>query len=121
MSTIDDFMTRLGDYPQREALIWRGQTYCFRDLLALIAAHKAKFAAAGLDPGSVVAVEGDFSPAGVAALLAVLAARCIAVPLTASVARQAAEFCETAGVQWIVAADQDDRISLARHPQALHP
>jgi len=121
MTTIDEFMARLGDHPQREAMIWRGHAYSFSDLLALIAVHRKRFAEAGLVPGSVVAIEGDFSPAGVAALLAVLTSRSVAVPLTASVARKSAEFCETAGVQWIIAVDQDDQVSLRATPrQAAH-
>ncbi len=121
MTTSDEFLVRLGDHAQREAMIWRGQAYFFRDLLALMAAQQAEFVAADLLPGSVVAIDGDFSPASAAALLAVLAARGVAVPLTASVARKAAEFCETAGVQWIVTVDEHDRMSLRATPRQARP
>ncbi len=121
MTTIDEFLARLTEHTPREAMIWRGRAYSFGDLLALLAAQKDQFADAGLGPGSIVAIEGDFSPASTAALLAVLAARGIAVPLTASVARKATEFCETAGVQWIIAVDEDDGVSLRSTPKQARP
>jgi long-chain acyl-CoA synthetase len=121
MTTIDDFLARLGEHSQREAMIWGGRGYSFGELQALITADQVAFAAAGLGEGSTVAIDGDFSPASVAALLAVLGIRGVAVPLTASVQRQAAEFCETAAVQWTIAIDADDRMSLRAAPQRAAP
>ena len=121
MTTIDEFMARLGDHPQREAMIWRGRAYSFSDLLALIAAQRASFAAGRPGPRKRRGHRRRFLARRVAALLAVLAARGVAVPLTASVARKAAEFRETAGVQWIVTVDEDDRISLRATPRQATP
>ncbi len=112
MTAVDEFFQRLESFRQREALIWREGSYTFDDLIRLIAEHTTLLAEASVPEGAVVAIEGDYSPSSVAALLATVASRRIAVPLTASAKSKKAEFFETAEVQWAIQVSGDDRPTL---------
>ena len=76
-------------------MVWRDKVFRFDDLIAARKACCRELVSAGVQTGSVVAVEGDFSPASGAALLACMELGLIVVPLTASVESKKPEFCET--------------------------
>src|SRR2546426_6713422 len=65
-------------------------------------------------PGSVVSLEGDFSPNAIGLLLALVAQRCIVVPLTASVEAKKPEFSAIAEVEAVVRVGADDEVRLSR-------
>ena len=103
---------RLQSFRGREAMVWKNLAFRFDDLLTSLDDWKREFVTAGVGRGSVVAIEGDFSPAAIAALLAVLDAGAIAVPLTASVESKKPEFRKIAEVEWIIRVGADDDCSL---------
>jgi acyl-CoA synthetase (AMP-forming)/AMP-acid ligase II len=111
-----------GDAP---ALVWRDRVFSHRWLDDEISRRGAELAAAGVRDGSVVSLEADFSPAAVAAWLALVERACILVPLTSSVEVHKAEFREIAEVERTVVLDADDRAEVratgaaARHPLLL--
>jgi acyl-CoA synthetase (AMP-forming)/AMP-acid ligase II len=83
-------------------MVWRDQTFTYGWLLERVAIWRARLAERGLPRNSVVALEGDYSPEVVAAMLALIDASCVAVPLTASVAAHREEFLQIAEVQTVI-------------------
>ena len=112
MTALGEFSARLEGFQAREAMIWRDAAFRFADLLALRFRQGQQYIASAVGPGAVVAIEGGFSPAAVSALLAVLEAGGVAVPVAASVASKKAECYETAEVEWVLAVAADDSWTL---------
>ena len=125
MSMIGEFVGKLDGFRALEAMVWRGRSFLFDDILGAMEACTGEFVSCGLGAGAVVAIEAEYSPAAVAALLALLKIGAIAVPLTPSVESKKAEFCEVAGAEWIIRIDRDDRRTvlptgrIARHELIL--
>jgi acyl-CoA synthetase (AMP-forming)/AMP-acid ligase II len=70
----------------------------YGDLLARIRAWRARLA--GLTPGAIVSVEGDYGPDTIAAFLALLCGGHVAVPLSPDSSAQHEAFLEIGGVEW---------------------
>jgi long-chain acyl-CoA synthetase len=98
---------------QREALVWRDQSFSYDWLLQELDAVGRELDRAQLPPGPVVGIEADFSPRAVAILLALIERRAILVPLTSSVEEKKPEFLATADAEIRVAIDPDDRWRIA--------
>lgn len=107
---IDFLLDRFRAHPDAEALVWRDESTDYGYLLQRVDAAVARLDAAGVPSGAVVSLEADFSPNAVALLLAVIARRCVVVPLSSAVAADRDEFRETAEVEWIVDLDADDTV-----------
>jgi acyl-CoA synthetase (AMP-forming)/AMP-acid ligase II len=88
--------------PSRTALVWRDQDYSYEWLLGRIEHWRCEFASRDSGTMRAVAIEGDYSPEVVAALLALIDAGAVIVPLTAAVAAHRAEFLEIAEVQTVL-------------------
>jgi acyl-CoA synthetase (AMP-forming)/AMP-acid ligase II len=100
-------------------IIWREQKYSYGWLREHIAAWKPRLAASMIERGTVVAVEGDYSPEVVALLLALIDAGCIVVPLTASSAPQREEFRSIAEVQAGICFSDGDSFTIAQYDRAV--
>jgi long-chain acyl-CoA synthetase len=107
---IDFLLDRFREAPNAEALVWHDESTTYGYLLERVDAASARLDAAGVPSGAVVSLEADFSPNAVALLLAVIARRCVVVPLSSAVAADRDEFRETAEVEWIVDLDADDAV-----------
>lgn len=114
MSACQDLLDLLRSHGRAEAMVSSERSLSFDELLAMVAAFEAQFAGAGIGPGSVVAIEGDFSPGGVASLLAAIKSRVIAIPLTPSVAAKKSEFHSLAQTEWILTLDAQEQGTLTR-------
>ena len=68
----------------REAVVWRGKSYTYGWLAASWRLWSSRLEDAGLGRHAVVVLEADFSPAAIAALLALIEHGCITVPLLRS-------------------------------------
>lgn len=112
-------LERMGRYADRTALVWRDQTFSYADLLARVDAWRADLDAYGVSGGQVVAIEGDYSPAACALLLALIERACVAVPLTDSVAAQRDEFLAVAEAQVVVRFDPADGWRIERRDVAV--
>jgi long-chain acyl-CoA synthetase len=108
---LTDRMAAAGDRP---AIVWQDRAFSYGQLLELKRRCDADLDDAGVAPGDVVALEGDYSPGACAALLALIERRAILVPLTKSVAAQRDEFLAIAEVQVTLALDGDDRWTCER-------
>lgn len=98
------------EHEGQDALVWGERTFSYGWLLEALDAAGAELDAAGLEKGSVVSVEADFSPRAIATILAVMERSCVVVPLTDSVEEQKPEFREIAQVESIVEIDAEDRL-----------
>lgn len=118
MDTVDHAAwqrARFAEGPDRPALIWRDAPTTYADLDRAVAEWTARFRGAGVGPGTSVAVIGDFSPASVAALVALVGLQAVLVPLARESRDQHPQFLEIAEVELVVELDADDRPTL-RHP-----
>lgn len=113
---------RMAGWPERPAIVWRGQSYSYGDLLARMRRWSEELAQHDIGPGQVVSIEGDYSPNAVSLLLALIDRGAIIVPLTDSVAAQREEFLQIAEVQVVVSLDTADSWQLERRPvQVANP
>ncbi len=106
----------------REAIVWRGKTVRYGWLLDRVREWSDGLERDGVPPGTVVAIEGDFSPNSVALFLALADRRCVLVPLTSAVAARREEFLEIGEVERSFSIDEGDvvtAVSLGR--AATHP
>lgn len=100
MSACRQFLELVAKHGESTCLVWHDQDFSFSNLQAHIKAVHAELSSAGIAAGDVVGVEGDFSPAGVATLLALMELQAISVPLTCSVEAKKPEFYATAEIEW---------------------
>ena len=78
---------RLRSWGDRPALIWRDESWSFKQLCDGSDAWLGDLARQGVKPGDTLAICGDYSPKLCALLLAALLNRNIIVPLTSATAR----------------------------------
>ena len=95
---LDWLFERFEETPDQEALIYRDKPYRYRWLLDEIHRWQRELDSYDISIGSVVALEGDYSPLVVALLLALIDRGCIVVPLTTTVESQKPRFKEVAEV-----------------------
>jgi len=100
---------RFGD---EDAVIWRGRPTSYRGLGEAAARFQDEIRVEGLEPGSVVSLEADFSPSAVAVLLALINSSCTVVPLTSSVEALKPKFRRIAEVEAVVEVDDNDRMRI---------
>ncbi|MZP29438.1 AMP-binding protein [Heliobacterium undosum] len=103
-------------HDRADAMIWNKKNYNYRWLLERIGEWQRVLDGNPAQPpasaGTVVAVEGDYTPELCALLLALIDRGAIVVPLTRSVRRQREEFLAIAEAQALFAFDDDDRWTL---------
>lgn len=108
MTECGQLLGLIGSHAGREALVWRDRSCSFESLLAEEHRLTAMLDGLGVPEGAVIGVEGDFTPAGVAALLACMRRRAIAVPLTRSAEAKKPEFYDTAEIEWSLRINSED-------------
>jgi acyl-coenzyme A synthetase/AMP-(fatty) acid ligase len=99
---IDWLLERFEAFDERTAIAWRDVTLSYAELAERVEAHLKHFAEVGPPPSAVVALEADFHPEAVAAMLALIERAAILVPLTSTVEASKPRFREIAEVEWIV-------------------
>lgn len=106
----------------REAIVWRDESYTYGWLAERFRQWHERLAAEGLEKGSVVSIEADFSPNSVALFLALAEGAHVLVPLTLSVKSKREEFTKTAQVEFSVMIDERDGVAFTRlNNTASHP
>lgn len=105
-----------------DAVVWRDKPFRYRWLADTTREWIARLEAEDVAPGTVVVLEGDFSPTAIALFLALIEQRCIVVPLTRSVAEKHAEFIGVAEAEVHVCIDDQDDVTISRlSTTAAHP
>ncbi|MEM5776481.1 MAG: AMP-binding protein, partial [Anaerolineaceae bacterium] len=104
------------------AMIWREESFSYGWLLEKIHEWKQVLTQEEVAPGTVVALEGDYSPRVVALLLALIDQACIIVPLTNTVESRKPRFKEVAEVQKSFIFSDQDTWQVETYPvQVKHP
>jgi acyl-coenzyme A synthetase/AMP-(fatty) acid ligase len=119
---VDFLLERMQQNPTKDALIWRDDTFSYSWLRERIRYWRRRLAEEEVKPGSVVALEADFSPNSVALFLSLTRRGCTLVPLTSSVEQQKPEFRQIAQVEVSCSIDERDEVQFSRTGlQADHP
>jgi acyl-CoA synthetase (AMP-forming)/AMP-acid ligase II len=117
-----DFMFRVWqEDPGADAIIWNDQLYTYAWLRERVQFWEEQLAINETNPGSVVVIEGDFSPDAIALFLALAERACVIVPITPRHANRT-KLIETAQAEFRIQVDADDCVSLSRFSSsASHP
>ena len=102
------FFERMRGFGDDSALAWNGVEASYAQLLEHEARWRAEFAGRGVGVGSVVAIDGSFSPNACAAVLALLALGAVTVPLTPLMRAHRDRFLEIAEARLLVELDSSD-------------
>jgi len=113
---IDFLMKVFEENRNMDVIVWKDKVYDYAWLLDRVNFWRTELRRHDVRPGSVVIVEGDFSPNSVALFLALVDAQCILVPLTSAVRTKKAEFIEIAQAEASFAIDSNDEVEIANLP-----
>ena len=106
----------------RDAIVWHDQVFSYGWLADRLRYWIDRLQFENVSPGSVVALEADFTPNSIALFLALTEQRCIVVPLTASVSASRDDFVGIAQVEVSICIDDDDSVRIDRLAvHAEHP
>ena len=116
---LESLLSGIADNRERIAIVWKDRRYTYEWLLQRIALWHDDLALRGVQPGAIVALEGDFSPNAVALLLALAKRAAITVPVSRAlpVARKDV-YSAVAGPEWVFRVDADDDVAAAWQPAA---
>ncbi len=109
-------LERMAQWPERAAIVWSGQSYSYAELLRRVAAWGDELSRLDIGPGTVVSLEGDYSPNAVSLLLALIERAAIVVPLTRTVEAHREEFLQIAEVQVVFSLDEGDGWRVEKRP-----
>jgi acyl-coenzyme A synthetase/AMP-(fatty) acid ligase len=105
------FYERLNEWGDDIALVWNEQRTTYRTLVKLIEEYSLEFASKGIVEGTVVAVEGNFSPGACAALVALAKLRAVLVPLTPLMRAHRENFLKIAEARLLLEFDEKDSVT----------
>ena len=111
---VDFLLERFNEERDSDALIWRDQTISYGWIVDTFNRLNEDFDTHGIEEGSVISLESDFSPLSVAMLLVLMNRGCIIVPLTDSVESKKPEFRDIAEIETTVRIDSIDEMNV-RH------
>lgn len=113
-SPIDFLLESFKKNSDREAIVWKGQSFTYQWLLDRLNHWRQTIQSEGIEPGTVVTLEGDFSPNAVALFLASAEAKTILVPLTTAVKSKKAEFTEIAQGEVMFLLNDQDQVEIQK-------
>lgn len=112
-----DFLLKIfAENKSKDALVWNGNTFNYQWMIDRFHEWLAKITASGVQPGSVVVLEGDYSPNAIAAFLALIQTGCMVVPLTDFARNQKEEWIEVAQGEYSLVFSDSDEVKLLKHP-----
>lgn len=120
--TIDWLFERMEQQGDHAAIVWQDQCISYAEMLRLTRRWAAWLPEQGIGAGTVVAIQGDYSPQACALLLALVEQGAICVPLSKAVQAQSEEFQEIAEVSHVITFDGTDGWRLDRRDATVsHP
>ena len=99
---------RMAEVADRPAIVWRGSSTTYGDLIDRQAEWSRQLDALGIGAGEVIALVGDYSPEVCAALLALVDRGVIVMPLTAATAPQHDEYLDLGQAHRVLRFAPDD-------------
>ena len=79
---IDFLFDVFNEFENDDSIIWKGTKHSYKSLIKNVEKLQLLIDSHQIQPGTVVAVIGDFSPNSIGLLLALIEKACIIVPLT---------------------------------------
>ncbi|MES1187739.1 MAG: long-chain fatty acid--CoA ligase [Myxococcales bacterium] len=113
------FFERLEEFRDEPAIVFGNLVATYGQLLERVAFWNEEMTRHGVGAGSVVVLEGGFSPNAVAALLVLVQRGAIAVPLTPLVSVQRPSYEEIAEAGWTFIFDPTDDWTVTRHARSV--
>lgn len=115
--SIESMVEAFSKWPERTALVWRGQEVSYSELADRVSSARALLAKQGIEAARVVSLHGDFTPTTIATLLALIERGCFIVPFNRSTRTEAeARKLEVAQVEYVLRVNDDDRATVERRP-----
>lgn len=119
---VDFLLERFEAAADQDAIVWRDEARSYRWIADETRRWGVTLREQGIEAGTVVSLESDFSPSSVALFLALVNAGAVVVPLTTSVEPLKPDFRSTAEVEVIITVGDGDRTSFTRQTRkASHP
>ena len=109
---IDFMLDTFKKNAQDDAIVWNDKAYNYQWLYDKVLEWDDYLEKNNFTPGTVVALEADFSPNAVGLFLSLVRKKTILVPLTSSVANKKDEFLQTAEVEKLIKVNKDDSFEL---------
>ncbi len=109
---LDFLIGVFGGNEQKEALIWKNQSYSYGWLKKKYQQWLQLLDRKNVAPGTVVAFEADFSPGQLALFLALVEKACVLVPISSASGRQKEQFIATAQVEYEITGGSADNLEL---------
>ena len=107
-------IARFREGSDKPAIIYNDREVPYGELLERYERWLERLTAAGVTPGCVVTVAGDFSPASISCLLALLKLNCVLVPLARESRDQHANFIEIAETDFAIDIDLADEAEIRK-------
>ncbi len=105
---------RMAGWSAEPCLIWNDCATTYGEILDRVHFWRSFLDEHQVAPGEMVTLDGDYSPATVSLLLALIDRGAIVVPLTKAAETQRDEFLEVAQVESIIRVDEHDRWTFTR-------
>ena len=105
------FYDRIAEWGESTALVWNDKGLSYRELVQLAVSYKQQFEARGIGAGTVVAIEGTFSPNACGALVALAQLHAVMVPLTPLMRAHRDTFLAIAEAQLLLEFDDQDEVT----------
>ena len=108
---IDFLFDVFNEFENSDSIIWKGSKHSYRSLMHNVEKFQLLIDSHQIKPGTVVALEGDFSPNSITLLLALIEKECIVVPLTNTSNKNENRLFEIAQVEFVFRVDEKDVIT----------
>ena len=108
---IDFLLEVFKEFYNNEYIIYNGEKYNYRFLIESLENNKIFIGSHQIKQGTVVALEGDFTPNSIALLLALIEKACIIVPLTSASNKNEKKLFDIAQVEFVFRIDEKDEIT----------
>lgn len=116
MSHSDWQLERFREAPDRTAIVWNDREITYGEMVQRYEAWLERLRGAGVAPGCVVTVAGDYSPSSVACMMALIRLNCVFVPLARESIAQHDNFREIAETDFDIEIDLEDNAQVRRLP-----
>jgi len=104
-------LQKIKDFDKTEAIIWRDKVFTYAWLDKAIQRWKHTLLELNIKTGEVVEIEGDYSPATVALLLALVDKGSIVVPMAKSSSSKKESFRKIAQIESSISIDEKENVS----------
>lgn len=115
----DFLIQRFQEHADRPAIVWNDRVVTYGSLLHAVTRWSGDLSSHNVKPGSVVALNADFSPTSVALMIALIRHACIVVPMTSSVSAKREDFLRLSEAAVEIEVSPDD--SAAFRPLGVAP